>query len=133
MKNNYPKKERLCSKTIIEAIFVDRNVVSFFPLKAFWILHDLPENVPVQSGISVSKKLFKRANKRNLIKRRMREAFRLNKWIIYPTLLATKKQLAVFIVYNHNRPISFDQINVSMAALLEKLKKKLEETSKEIA
>lgn len=58
---------------------------SIFPLRVVW----LPaEELDVQASIliSVSKRRFKRAVKRNRIKRQIREAYRLNKQILLAPL-----------------------------------------------
>ena len=54
---------------------------------------------PVSMGVSVPKRLFKRAVDRNLLKRRIREAYRLNKHGLYDLLLQSDQKLHMFIQY----------------------------------
>lgn len=122
----YPKKERLCSKFIIEKLFNEGKVLYEFPFKAFWLPINLPEEVPVQSVINVSKKRFKRAVKRNLLKRRMREAFRLNNHKFYNSLQLQNKQIALMILFNNNSILDFAVIQDGMIKLLDKLIAKTE-------
>ena len=85
------KTERLCSKNLIERLFAGGNR-SFpaFPLRVVYMyLHPDEGSSDVSILISVPKKRFKRAVKRNLVKRQIREAYRLNKYIL---LDALKKQ-----------------------------------------
>ena len=80
------KPERLNKKKIIEKMFAGGSrSFSIFPLRVVW----LPvEELDVQASIliSVSKRRFKRAVKRNRIKRQIREAYRLNKQILLAPL-----------------------------------------------
>lgn len=80
MENGLPKRERLNSKKEI-ALLLDKGETSFrHPLK----LYCRKGNGCGFSRlmVAVPKKNFKRAVKRNLLKRRMREAYRLNKHIL---------------------------------------------------
>ena len=130
MNFSYPKKEKLCSKRIIEKLFETEKPIYEFPLKLFWMIHELPEDVPVQSLVTVSKRRFKRAVKRNLLKRRMREAFRLNKNPLYSKIKLQNVQLAIMIIYNHGELLPFQKIESAMIKAFDKLTKKVEEASK---
>ncbi len=121
MDNSYPKKEKLCSKNLIDRLFSDAKSVYSFPLKIFWIIEKLPEEVPVQSTVTASKRKFKRAVKRNLLKRRMREAFRLNKHNLYATLNSNNQQIAMMVIYNHSEILPFSEIDRAMKNGLDKI------------
>ena len=92
----------------------------------FWIIHPLPEKVPVQSAVAVSKRNFKRANKRNLLKRRMREAFRLNKQVLYSKIESLDIQIAVMIIFNHTKILSFNEIEPAMQKVFSKIIARIE-------
>ena len=82
--NTLRKAERLYSKIVIEKMFAGGASRSFsvFPLRAVYMSVDRQE-VPASILISVPKKRFKRAVKRNRVKRQIREAYRKNKgWIV---------------------------------------------------
>lgn len=49
-----------------------------YPIKVYY-LAETGTPAPVKMGVSVPKKKFKKATDRNLLKRRMREAFRLQR------------------------------------------------------
>ncbi|RED93595.1 ribonuclease P protein component [Marinoscillum furvescens] len=76
-----PKKERLSSKKEIEELFKNGSSFYLHPL-----LLKYQQVAPAQTGqavlFSVSRKKFKRAVDRNLIKRRMREAYRINQLLL---------------------------------------------------
>lgn len=99
----YPKKIRLRSKKLIGKLFDEGNALSKFPLRMVWIEVDiLPEDVHLQVAVSVSKKRFKRAVARNLLKRRMREAIRLNMSDLQEYLDKNNKKLALMLIYVSN-------------------------------
>ena len=77
-----PKEERLCSRKALEELFGGgHQSVSAFPIRAVY----MPNEVGVvRVMVSVSKRYFKRAVKRNRIKRQLREAYRLQKELIQP-------------------------------------------------
>ncbi|MBP3712369.1 MAG: ribonuclease P protein component [Bacteroidaceae bacterium] len=77
-----PKTERLCSRKALEELFGGgHRSVSAFPIRAVY----MPNNVGgVRVMVSVSKRYFKRAVKRNRIKRQLREAYRLQKELLQP-------------------------------------------------
>jgi ribonuclease P protein component len=82
-KNKYTfgKDQKLKSLKEIEEIFTQGKSVFTYPIKLFYTIKPiaaLSELKPPQVGVSVSKRKFKKAVDRNTIKRRMREAYRLN-------------------------------------------------------
>ena len=86
MNLGFPKEEKLKSKKCIEQLFSAGNAVSKFPLKLIYVATDLPNDVPIQAGVSVTKRRFKKAVTRNRIKRLMREAYRLHKNDVFNTI-----------------------------------------------
>lgn len=84
MKKLFKKEERLCNKRLINALYEGGSSFILYPFRVVFS----PTNelvVPVQVLISVPKRRFKRAVDRNLLKRRIREAYRLQKNdLLYP-------------------------------------------------
>ena len=85
-RNGLSKPERLCSESRIDALFQGGRKGSVGPFRFCWIASSVETEsgeAERQAGVSVlfsvPKKAFKRAWKRNLIKRRMRESYRLRK------------------------------------------------------
>jgi len=123
----YPKKIRLRSKKLIGKLFEEGNALSKYPLRMVWIeVDELPEDVLVQVAVSVSKKRFKRAVKRNLLKRRMREAIRLNLTDLSEYLDKNNKKLALMLIYVANDIKSYHNIEKSLNQLFLTLIKKLD-------
>jgi len=80
--HTFPKEERLCSRKVLEELFGGgHKSVSAFPIRAVFMPS---EQAGVRVMISVSKRYFKRAVKRNRIKRQLREAYRLQKELLLP-------------------------------------------------
>jgi ribonuclease P protein component len=96
--DTFKKEERLCSKKLIEELFHNGSSFLLYPFRMVWLVHPLPAEVPVQVLINVPKRRFKKAVHRNLIKRRIREVYRLNKAAdLYPLFEGNPSQLLLGI------------------------------------
>ena len=109
---------------MIEKLFSEGESILAFPVKIIFLQQALSANYPAQAGFSVGKKIFKKAVQRNLIKRRMREAYRLNKNELYKKL--GDKQLALFIIFIGKTIPDFNEIESSIK---KGIKKVIKETS----
>lgn len=80
-----PKSERIHLKRSIEELFRSGTAFLIYPLRVVYLHDSVPLEARGQMMVSVGKKHFKRANKRNYIKRLVREAYRYNKhpWLEY--------------------------------------------------
>jgi len=117
----FHKEERLCSQKIIGDLFTSGESFLAYPLKVVFLKTDIPESSPVQAAFTVSKRNFKRAVKRNLLKRRMREAYRLNKPGFYEELAASDIHLAIMFVYVGKEITEFSAIEKGMLSAFKKL------------
>ncbi len=95
----FKKEERLCSLKLIGDLFTKGKVFLVYPFRVQYMPVNLEESVPVQIMFSVPKRRFKKAVTRNLLKRRMREAYRLNKQPFFDVLLEQKLQVVVAFVF----------------------------------
>ena len=114
----FPKKEKLKSKILIENLFTEGKAVSKYPLKLVYLKTDLIEGVKAQAGVSVPKRNFKRAVDRNRIKRLMREAYRLNKHLIFNNIEGS--YAFMFLYLGKDIPKNYDELNKSMTKLMQK-------------
>ena len=115
------KDERLCSQKIIGEMFTTGESFLSYPLKVVFQKTDSTQAYPVQAAFTVSKRNFKRAVKRNLFKRCMREAFRLNKTSFYDELAAIELHIAVMFVFIGKDMIEFPVIEKAMISAFKKL------------
>jgi ribonuclease P protein component len=118
----FKKEERLCNKKLIDGLFHNGSSFLCYPFKASWMFVEGPQQFPVQILFSVSKKRFKRAVDRNLIKRRMREAYRLHKQQhLYDTLSIAGKKIVFSLGYIGKEITPFDFAEKKMLKLLTQL------------
>lgn len=95
----FKKIERLCSKKDIELLYKSGSSKTLFPLKFFWKESSFESPYPARVLITVPKRIYKRAADRNLLKRRMREAYRTSKLPFYEEIARFEKKLDLLIMY----------------------------------
>ena len=114
----FSRDERLSGQKIIEKLFSEGKSFTVFPFRIIWLKSTFESNFPAQIMISVSKKKFKRAVDRNLIKRRIREAYRKNKPEIYAYLNRQQVQCAICLIYNTEKILDYTEIEQKIKLLL---------------
>ena len=123
-KEGLPKYERICKENDIQALF-DKGVgVSVYPYRVIYLFrHDESRPVTVRLLVSVSKKRFHHAFKRNRVKRLVREAWRKNKAELYEICQRDNISVDVALVYTATVIHSYEE-------MLEKTKKAVQEMVK---
>lgn len=122
----FSKEERLCGKRAFDYLFKQPSVFRKGALKIFY-KYDFPEDLvaaPISFGIVAPKRYFKKAVDRNLLKRRMREAVRLNKDAL--SCVVGDKKLVIFIKFESPKIASFADIEKEIIASFVTIKKKIE-------
>jgi ribonuclease P protein component len=117
----FDKSERLCSTKIIAGLFENGNIFYSSLFKVVWGRSPVPLPGPAQVAFSVPKKGFRLAVTRNLIKRRMREAYRKNKKALYETLTSENIQIAFVVIIKGNTVPDYLTIEKSMKEMINKL------------
>jgi len=117
MRYAFPQKEKLKSKKLIDLLFTEGKSVTVYPLKLIYLRTTLPENVKVQAGVTVSKRNFKSAVRRNRIKRLLRESYRLNKGQVFNN---SDDTFAFLFLYLGKEMPNFGEIAPKMVELLHK-------------
>lgn len=125
-KNKFSKSERLCSKKAIEALF--QNGKSFYcsPFMIVWAYSNSDMPFPAQVAISIPKKGFKLAVTRNLIKRRTREAYRVNKANLYNILHSKEKKIVFTIIFRDNSIPDYITVEKSVKEMIKMFARTLE-------
>jgi len=116
MKQSLGKAEKLKSRKLIGELFSSGKSVKAYPLVAVYL--PLPEAENTLFGVSVAKKRIKKAVDRNLVKRRLREAYRLNKASF---IEQEGPEMAIMIIYLKGEIAPYAEVEKSMKKLLVKL------------
>jgi ribonuclease P protein component len=115
MRRTFTYQDRLKSRKAIALVFDTGGQLFQYPIKVFYLI-TADQPATVQMSVSVPKKKFKKATDRNLIKRRMREAFRLNR-----PEDAALTSMATMWVYIGKETESYDKIESASRKLWQKL------------
>lgn len=110
-----PKEERLCSRKVLEELFGGgHQSVSAFPIRAVYMSNEVGV---VRVMVSVSKRYFKRAVKRNRIKRQLREAYRLQKELLQPLT----GSLDIAFLWTSDEQLPTEKVFQKMQTLLQRI------------
>jgi ribonuclease P protein component len=124
--NSFSKLEHLCGEKRISHLFQVGEAFISFPVRVVYLIEPKTDEVNASVLVNVPKKRFKRAVKRNRLKRLMREAYRLNKQILIEKL--DEKQLQIHVAFNYvaDEEIDFVTIERKLKSSLQKLIDKIE-------
>ena len=106
-----PKYERICKENDIKTLFGQGAGVSVYPYRVIYLFRrDESRPVTVRVLMSVSKKRFHHAVKRNRVKRLMREAWRRNKAPLYEICQRDNISVDVALVYTATVIHSYEEM-----------------------
>lgn len=129
-KNTLDKAERLKSRKLIAHLFENGKRLYAHPLKLVYLIQDRTDVMsPLKFGVTVPKKKFPAAVDRNLIKRRVREAYRKNNTELKKTLIEEKDkllQVAFMVIQASDYIEEYSMIEKNMITLLYKLQTRIE-------
>lgn len=122
------KTERLKSTKVIQSLFLKNQTLKAFPFKLVYLIEPSTQSFSQKVGVTVSKRQFKHAVTRNLIKRRMRECIRLNKSLLDEKLNHQNITLAYMLVYSGAEILPYKVFDTKIKQLLMRLGDKLNST-----
>lgn len=119
------KSERLYGKREFEELMSSGKSFMVYPLRVIWRLESRgADNPPVRIAVSVSKRRFKRAVKRNRVKRLVREAYRLHKYDFH-ALVPAGQTLDLLFIYVHDELPDYARIEKAIVHAIRKTEKLL--------
>ncbi len=126
----FRKTDRLSGKKKIDKLFLNGNSLFIAPFRVLWLGSKVyAGGFHARVVISVPKKYIKRAVKRNLIKRRIREAYRKNRSELVEYLKKKDINLDMFLIYTYAQILSYRDIEKKIILLLRKITKENEKDS----
>ena len=123
---SFKREERLKSRKIIAKLFESGNSFGQYPLRLIWTTIDPKRgDSPIKISVSVPKKKFAKASKRNRIRRQVKEAYRLHKSYAYEALEGESKQYAFMVLYVAKEALPYQEIEEAMKKMLNRFVKKV--------
>jgi ribonuclease P protein component len=122
----FKRTERLRGRKRFTALFAKGKTFHTAPFRTTWMYENTPNSILVQAAFVVPKRNFKKASQRNRIRRRMKEAYRLNKHLL-TAQLSSKNHLCIFTcLYTGKEESEYPEIEQKIIVTLQRL---LKETS----
>ena len=139
----FPKEERLHHRSLVEGLFRSGKSFYEFPFRITWRVltkeelqknfrNFLPENIgKLQVLITVPKKKRRHAVDRVLMRRRIRESYRLNRQNLKDKVNDQEGigTVSIALVFIHDKNLPYALVEEKMCSLLDKLKRKVDMTS----
>lgn len=117
---------RLKQRKKIDALFASGQKMTVGEIRLVFHVTETEEEGRLLVGVGVSKRYFKKAVDRNLLKRRLREAIRLERPGFLPLVDQLGKNLDLFVLFTGKEIIGFDQCQELIQAAFKKLTRKLQ-------
>lgn len=116
------KSEKLCSRTAVGNLFGGGgNSTIAYPLRAVFRFHKQQDESPAQFLITIPKKKIRTAVARVLLRRRTREAYRLNRNLLFPSLHEAGLAVDIAFIYLSADKAPYQVIEAKMQELLRRI------------
>lgn len=121
-----PKAERLSHQKRIDRLFAKGESFIAYPIRVvFCRREEADDDTPVSILVSVSKRKFKRAVKRNRVKRLTREAYRLHKALFFELVGETGQPLDIAFLFLKDQLPDYPEIQKAIIKSASILREKL--------
>ena len=117
----FPKKQKIRSHEAIERLFANGKSISESPIRVICNFEENNDNISLKAVIVVSKKRVKLAVDRNIIKRRIKEAYRIQKRQLELALERNNQQLNLAIIYQEEDIKDYKLLEQKINLLLTRL------------
>lgn len=128
MSLKFLKSDILRSRKTIEKLFAEGQTLKAYPLRLVYIATD-EEGVPCQVLFAISKRNIRRAVKRNLVRRRLREIWRKQLPELTTWLAERGGSLAIALTYSDKEPATYAELEAKVKVLITKLRTTLDATA----
>lgn len=119
--------ERLKSQKAIGRLFDSGRDQYVYPFKLLFLIEDKTEADvwPLKFSVSIPKRRFKSAVDRNLLKRRTREAYRLNKILLQETIQNSPFKISLMFIFLEKEIKNYDVIDKSIKKHINEINRKV--------
>lgn len=119
---SFTKKEKLCGIKAVNELFTGGRTINQPPLRVVYRTMPSSESVPsLRVLISVPKRNFKRAVDRNLIRRRIREAWRKNKQPLITFMSESDRRIELALLWTDTEIKPYGITEKCVIAVIERL------------
>ncbi len=121
--HHFPRENRLRGRSVFAALFTNGKTFNQYPFRITWKMpvSTEPQGEALQAAFVVPKRNFKKAVHRNLLRRRMKEAFRLQQDELRQTLAETGLKLRFVCIYSAKEESPYSEIEKKIIVTLQRL------------
>ncbi len=128
VRHTLPREQRLWSKRLIDRLFSEGQGGFVFPVR-YVVLAEKHEDAEVCLMVSVPKRHHKRAVVRNRLKRRLREAYRLDKESLRGIMQGRGERLSLALLYSVPQEVDYAALEEAVRRILRILEKQFSESN----
>lgn len=129
--NQFPKKEKLCGEIRISKLFAEGSAFIAYPIRMVYRQIDNSTESGVRVLVAVPKKKIRKAVDRNLIKRRIREAYRLNKTSLVDSVKNADRSMELALTYVSDQISDYKLIEKKIEMGFNRILKKIQQEERE--
>jgi ribonuclease P protein component len=121
MRYTFKKSEKLCNQSVIDLLYKKGSVLYCNPIKLTYIFKIAEATTSTKVLVAVPKRNHKKAVTRNLLKRRIRESYRLNKHLLVAITHPQALDISISLQYISKEILPYETIDAAIITALKKL------------